>query len=64
MEATLRTELDSCTEELRSISDDLEDISRELQSAVFGMSLFRYTWTLEDCARRYRSAATRLSNIR
>lgn len=64
MDSGLQAELNSCIEELDRISRELDDASFEVKQSIQGMSTFFYTWTLENCADRYRSAANQLRKIR
>ena len=53
-----------CEAELINISRELEDVSTDLKGAVIVMNMFKYTWTLESCAKKYRQAANKLSKIK
>ena len=58
------SDIRECETELRSIARELEDVADDLKDAIIGMSLFKYTWTLENCAEKYRKAANKLSRIK
>ena len=64
MDSGLKSELNSCINELYSIANGLEEAAEEVAASIKGMNTKPYTNTLYDCAKKYRSAASKLSRIR
>lgn len=64
MDGSLKAEINDCIRELYAISNELEEVSADLQSSIVGMVLFPYTMTLELCASKYRIAARKLERIK
>lgn len=64
MDSSVKYEIDSCITELRSIAAQLEDAADEVQSSISGMNTGKYTNALYECAKKYRSAAGKLSTIK
>ena len=64
MDSALKSELRSCIQELYAIANELEDAAGEVTNSISGMNTKKYTNTLYDCAKKYRKAANKLSNIK
>lgn len=64
MDSGLRSEINDCIRELYAISNELEEVSNDLQRSISGMVLSPYTLILEFCAEKYRLAAKKLEKVR
>ena len=63
MNANLKSEINSCINELNQIAAKLEQAANEVSLSIKGMNTNAYTDTLLKCASKYRKAASRLSKI-
>ena len=64
MNASLRSELNSCISELGKIVRGLNDVSEEIKQSIEGMNTNKFTNALKTSANKYQKAATQLRKIK